>query len=160
MPDGDALPGPVRTDVAYHAVPEQFGNQEVALGIRVGIRGMSDLKTEPGERETDILGASSHPEHPLVIGWTSRGQPELWCIQRSLRAREGHAPEPDVVALARTVVDSLLEPDVLSSPEEIERAEWGRGVGPAEDEGEHHPRRTGEVELVGLRPASGRERAA
>jgi len=45
----------------------QLGNDEIALGVGIGIGGVSDLKRQLGQREPGILGASSDPVNARVV---------------------------------------------------------------------------------------------
>jgi hypothetical protein len=64
------------------------------------------------------------------------------------------------MALARAVVDRLLETNVLASSEQVERAKWGRRIGRVEDERSHHAPRARYAQPIGLRPTGGREGGA
>src|SRR5215207_8516830 len=84
----------------------QFIDDIVALDIRIRIRGVGDLKGEVGEGQTRIPRASPDPENAFVVRWTVGIQPEA-CRSASpsvLGTHEAQGPEPDVMALARTVV--------------------------------------------------------
>ena len=45
----------------------QLGNDEIALGVGIGIGGVSDLKRQLGQREPGVLGASSDPINAGVV---------------------------------------------------------------------------------------------
>src|SRR4029078_11536062 len=100
---------------------------------------------------------SPDPEHAFIIRWTVGVQPEA-CGSPGpglLGPREAQGPEPDVVALARAVVDRLLEPNVLGAAEQIECAERGGRIGRVEREGPDHTPGAGAAAPVGLRPREG-----
>jgi len=42
----------------------QLGNDEIALGVGIGIGGVSDLKRQLGQRETGVPGACSDRIQP------------------------------------------------------------------------------------------------
>ena len=73
---------------------------------------------------------------------------------------EAQCPEANMVALARTVVDGLLETYVLSSSEEIERAERGRRIRSVEQKRSYHSPRACNPQTIGCRPACCRKRIA
>src|SRR5271154_5228886 len=101
----------------------QLRDDVIPLGIGVGVGGMSDLEREPGQGETGILGAGSDPIDACGFRRPVGVEPEARGAQRLVRARDAQCPEPDVMALARTVIDRLLEADVLAAPEQIEGTE-------------------------------------
>jgi hypothetical protein len=74
------------------------------------------------------------------LRWRTVGvQPELRRRQFVFALLQIGRPEAHMMALARAVVDRLLEADVLAAPEEVERAERRGGVGLVENECLAHP---------------------
>src|SRR3954466_4397098 len=57
------------------------------------------------------------------------------------------------MAFARAVVDRPLKTDVLSSVEQVERAEGGARIRSVQNEGARHPPRTADPEGIRLGPA-------
>src|SRR5262245_29592376 len=64
------------------------------------------------------------------------------------------------MALARAVVDGLLETDVLLSPKEIEGAERSRGIRRVEQKRSYHSPRACYPQTIGCRPARRCKRVA
>ncbi|SIT53332.1 hypothetical protein BQ8794_110138 [Mesorhizobium prunaredense] len=65
---------------------------------------------------------------------------------------EAESPKTDVMALARAVIDGLLEPNVLRSPKEIQSAERRGGIGRVQQKRSYHPPRTCHSQTVGRGP--------
>src|SRR5918993_111180 len=113
---------------------------------------MGDLKREVGEGQARVPRASPDPENAFVVWWTVGVQPEA-CRSPSpgvLGPHEAQGPEPDVMALARAVVDRPLKPDVLAASEQIEGAERGSWIGRVEHEGSDHAPGVGEAQPIRL----------
>ena len=91
---------------------------------------VSRVSEKPG-----IPGAGADPE---TAGCVVGVQPEARRPNRGLGARESQGSKAHVMALARAVVDRLLETDILASSEQVECAERGRRVGRVEDESPNH----------------------
>ena len=66
---------------------------------------------------------------------------------------QSERPEADVMALARTVVDGLLEAHILGPPEQVEGAEWSGRIGCVEDERLRHSPGARQPQPIGCRPA-------
>src|SRR5207244_387842 len=67
------------------------------------------------------LGRGADPQGALGVSRPARREPEGHGVKGRLRAFDGDAPEANVVALARAVVDRPLEADVLSPVEQVKR---------------------------------------
>jgi len=147
------FPGALQHHVADGATPCELGNDEIALGVDV-VRGrVSELEGELGEGEAGVPRSRPDPERGFANRWTIGVQPEFRIVQRFVAPLQAQRPEADVMALARAHVDRLLEADVLSAPEQKERAERRGGVGPVEHEGHDHPPGAGQIERRRFRPA-------
>jgi len=85
-------------------------------------------------------------------GWAIGIEPELRRVGL-LGTIQAERPKADVVALAWTAVDRLLEAYVLLAAKEVERAERCRRVRPIEDERQGHSPGTFEAERIGNDPA-------
>src|SRR5947209_17843248 len=64
------------------------------------------------------------------------------------------------MTLAWTIINCLLEPDVLGASKKIKRAERGGGIGQIEKECADHPPRTCQPQPISLRPARSCEGSA
>src|SRR5580693_5438640 len=64
---GESLTWLIDIGLADHAALLEFGDDEIALSIGVGIGGVRDLKGQSREREAGILGAGSDPEDLAMI---------------------------------------------------------------------------------------------
>ena len=88
---------------------------------------MRNLKCQLCEGKAGIFRAGTDPENALAI-WRPVGvEPEAGCVYRFPCALEGQCPKSNVMALARAVIDRLLEADVLATSKKIERAEGAVG---------------------------------
>src|SRR5262245_64045597 len=90
---------------------------------------MSNLERKPGQGQTGIARAGSDPENAGVVSRAVGVEPETGRSHRVLGACEAHRPKPDMMALARAVIDCLLEADVLAAPEKIKSTERGGRYG-------------------------------
>jgi len=93
----------------------ELRNDVVPLDVRIGISGVRDLEREPCQREPGIPGAGADPESAGCVGRPVGVQPEARRSNRGLGARESQGPKAHVMALARAVVDRLLETDTRVS---------------------------------------------
>jgi len=73
---------------------------------------------------------------------------------------QAQSPETDVVALARAIVDGLLETYVLPPTKEIERAERSGGIGRIQQKRSYHSPRACHPQTISRGPARGCKRIA
>lgn len=114
---------------------------------------MGELEGEFGEGEARVSRSGADPERGAINGRTVGVEPEVRIVQRLFVPLQAQRPEADVMAFARAHVDRLLEADILSAPEQKERAERRGGVGPVEHERYGHAPGAGQIERRGFRPA-------
>src|SRR4051794_24110650 len=99
---GEALAGLIHFHRLDGSDLLQFSDDEVALDIRIRIRGMGDLERETCQGQARVSRASPNPENVFIVRWTVRVQPEA-CSSPCpgfLGPHEAQGPEPDVMALA------------------------------------------------------------
>src|SRR5262245_26285683 len=96
-------------------IPCELRNDVVPLDVRIGIGGVRDLEREPCQRETGIPRAGADPESTDCVGRPVGVEPEARRPNRGLGAREFQGPKAHVMALARAVLDRLLETNILPS---------------------------------------------
>ena len=127
---GEPLARLIDIDVADDATLLEFSDDEIALGVRVGIGGVRHLKCQPREREAGIFGAGSDPQDLAMVRRAILIQPKAHPAQHGLGALEAQRPKAHVMTPARAVVDGFLEADILAAAIKIERAERRGRVGP------------------------------
>src|SRR6476619_4491176 len=120
----------------------------VALGIRVRVRGVGDLKRKAGQGQTGISGAGPDPQNAVIVPWPVGGRPEVRGSPGFLGPRLAQGPKSYVMALPRAVIDRLLETDVLATSEKIERAERGCRIWQVEYECLDHAPRAGHTQPI------------
>ena len=128
----------------------QLGDDIVALSVCVRICGMGNLKCQSSERQAGVSCAGPDPKNALNLRWPVGVQPETRGSPCILGTRQAQRPKSYVMALPRTVIDSLLKTDVLAAPEEIERAERGGGIWRVEYEGSNHAPRACQTQSIGF----------
>src|SRR5262245_14066629 len=135
---GEPLARLIDIDLADDATLLEFGDNEIALGIGVGIGGVRHLKCQSREREARILGAGSDPKDLAMVPRAIVIHPKAHPAQHGLGALEAQRPKAHVMTPARAVIDGLLKADILAAAIKIERAERRGRVGPVEQKRPNH----------------------
>ena len=113
---------------------------------------MGHLEGQSGEGKSGIFSASSDPKHAFLVRRPLVVEPETSCPCASLGISEALSPEANMMSLAGTVINCLLESDVLAAPKEIESAERGCRVRSVQHKRLGHPPRTCQVQPVCFHP--------
>lgn len=138
--------------MADHAATAQFIDDEIPLGIGVGIGCMRELEGEPRQREAGIAGRRSDPQGEIMLirRVVIEQDVERACIRQ--RSRSILRPEANMMALAWAVAYGLLKPDILTPTEEIERAEGRPRIGSVEHERLGHAPRAHKIQFICFLP--------
>jgi hypothetical protein len=110
-----------------------------------------------GQGEAGIFGARSDPENVFIVRWPVGVQPEAGHSYCCFDTRGALGPKSNMMALARAVINCLLETDVLATSEQIKGAKRGGRIGRVEYECSDHAPRACQTQPIGLRPAGNRK---
>src|SRR5262245_30883885 len=128
----------------------QLGDDKISLGVRIRIGRMSDLERKLSQGEASIFGPSSDPVNLGIVLWPIGVEPEFRRSPCGIGERGIQSPESNVMALPWTVINCLLETDVLAASEKIKGAERSGRIRRIQYECPDHPPRAHQSQPISL----------